>query len=136
MRAHARPLLHEYGLSLWKRTTTPPHCYDYSIHIHAHSCQLQARRCLSPDGGELHNSLICLWPPKECSKASPIPSGRHQKERERERCAICSKMLSAPPFLSIPKFHPPFYLHPPPSPQSPPYDGKGYARKNLRHWIC
>lgn len=57
---------------------SPTYYYYYSIHIHSRTCQLQARRCLSPDGGKLHNSLICLWPLKECLKASPIPSGRHQ----------------------------------------------------------
>lgn len=77
-------------------------------YTHTHTCQLQPSRCLSPDGGELHNSLICLWPLKECLKASPIPNGRHQKRERGRGTPSARRHRGCPPFLSVPQIHPPF----------------------------
>lgn len=82
----------------------PPPYYYYSLHMHAHTCQLQARRCLNPDGGELHNSLICLWPLKECLKASPIPSGRHRKGQTGRGTPSAPRYYGHPP-MSCPSPH-------------------------------
>lgn len=55
-----------------------------------------------PDGGELHNSLICLGPLKECSKTSPIPSGCHiHWDAQRQRHTICCRHHGQTPFLSV-----------------------------------
>lgn len=59
-----------------------------------------------PDGGEVHNSLICLGPLKECSKTSPIPSGCHQNA-QRQRHTICSRHHGQTPFLSVLNFNSP-----------------------------
>lgn len=108
---YAQTSLQELDLLLWKHTRTPPCDYFYSIRIHAHTCQLQARRRLSPDGGELHNSLICLWPLKECLKASPIPSGRHQKTQRGRGTPSGPRHCGQTPFLSVPQIHPPFFFN-------------------------
>lgn len=90
--------LQELELSLWKHSQTPPWDYFYSIHMHAHTCQLQARRRPGPDGGELHNSRICLWPLKVCLKGLSNSQWTSPKNTERRRHAIWSHSLWANPF--------------------------------------
>lgn len=108
---YAQTSLQELDLLLWKDTRNPPCDYFYSLRIHAHTCQLQARRRLSPDGGELHNSLICLWPLKECLKASPIPCGRHQTTQSRRGTPSGPRHCGQTPFLSVPQIHPLFFFY-------------------------
>lgn len=118
----AQTSLQELELSLWKHSQTPLWDYFYSIHMHAHTCQLQARRRPSPDGGELHNSRICLWPLKVCLKGLSNSQRTSPKNTERRRHAIWSHSLWANPFpgrsqnshITISRTDPPA---PPPRPE-------------------
>lgn len=93
-----RPLSRNWNYRYGNTAKTPPWDYFYSIHMHAHTCQLQARRRPSPDGGELHNSRICLWPLKVCLKGLSNSQWTPPKNTERWRHAIWSHSLWANPF--------------------------------------
>lgn len=71
----------------------------WSTHIHARTCQLQARRYLSPDGGELHNSYLSLAS-KGMLKGLSNSQWTSPKNTEREKQAIWSQTVGKP--LSCP----------------------------------
>lgn len=71
----------------------------YSTHIHTRTCQLQARRYLSPDGGELHNSYLSLAS-KGMLKGLSNSQWTSPKNTEREKQAIWSQTVGTP--LSCP----------------------------------
>lgn len=113
MRVCAQTSLRELELSLWKHSQTPPWDYFYSIHMHAHTCQLQARRRPSPDGGELHNSRICLWPLKVCLKG--LSNSQWTSPKNTEARHLVPRSVGKPLSWPFPKFtHYNQPHHPPP----------------------
>lgn len=89
--------------SRWKlrQSPPPPQLLLRYTQMHARTCQLQARRRLSPDGGELHNSRMC--PCSEGMPARPLQFPVElAKKTERGRAAhhlLTLKALSCPLFL-------------------------------------